>query len=76
MDTQETMHTYKIVANPHILKKSGIAIIDKHTRIRMNTYIQLNLHIKLSHTVNNTLIVVKKFFRFSLDVGPIQSRCC
>ena len=58
MDTQETMHTYKIVANPHILKKSGIAIIDKHTRIHMNTYIQLNLHIKLSHTVNNTLLSI------------------
>ena len=39
----------------------------------MNACIQLNFHIKLSHTVNNTLHVVKKFLSFNLDVQHILS---
>ena len=39
----------------------------------MNAYIQLNFHIKLSHIVNNTLHVVKKFLEFNLDVQHILS---
>ena len=64
-------HTCKIVAHPHILKTIRNLTTCHYERacIHMNACRQLNFHIKLQLIRHHS---VKKFLRFTLDVGPTQ----